>query len=294
MTASTALPAALSISIGGAQHEGSPSTNNNKRHVDRLCDFPSKELPSQSLDALGILVTSDDLLLANGRNDKFSPMDLSALVHALKPNALVNVCVVGGSEASTTSQQSSSLLLQKVHSAFVLAGLKGATESKRADGSRVLSATWVEPVPSSSSAAKLAKKPQQHQPTTTTTTTTVVKLMNVDADDDDDDLLDEDALLNSDALAPPPAMSSAATKTGDDDCGGRKACDNCTCGRADAERASSENANANGNSKPAVPSSSCGKCGLGDAFRCASCPYLGKPAFKAGEEHLVLDLQDDL
>jgi hypothetical protein len=100
------------------------------------------------------------------------------------------------------------------------------------------------------------------------------------------DLVDEDSLLAdaSNLLAPPPDMG-ARTK-GADDCSGRAPCDNCTCGRAEQQQAQQQ--------PKSVPTSSCGKCGLGDAFRCASCPYLGKPAFKPGEEHLILDLQDDL
>ena len=92
----------------------------------------------------------------------------------------------------------------------------------------------------------------------------------------DDDAIDEDSLLSlSDASA------SAAVKISNDDCdliaGVRKACANCSCGRADAEDAS----------KPppvAVDNSACGSCYLGDAFRCAGCPSRGLPPFKPGQK----------
>ena len=31
----------------------------------------------------------------------------------------------------------------------------------------------------------------------------------------------------------------------------------------------------------------CGKCSMGDSFRCGSCPYKGLPAFKAGDKLIL-------
>lgn len=184
----------------------------------------------------------------------YNPMEIAHWIPLLKVNASVSVMVTG-----------EAVDLQTVHTSFLLAGLSSASERREANGSRVLTGTYKNTVVVS--AAPLKKKDS---------TAVTISL------DDDDDMIDEDNLLSDDILAPPPAMSE---QTSTDDCAGRKPCDNCTCGRADGMEV---------DESMAAPSSSCGKCHMGDAFRCASCPYLGKPAFKAGEEHLVLDLSDDL
>jgi len=59
-----------------------------------------------------------------------------------------------------------------------------------------------------------------------------------------------------------------------------KACDNCTCGRAELELGAQA---AQKKLEGGDIKSSCGKCYLGDAFRCAGCPYLGQPAFEPGD-----------
>ncbi|KAI4352053.1 hypothetical protein L6164_006339 [Bauhinia variegata] len=95
--------------------------------------------------------------------------------------------------------------------------------------------------------------------------------------DDESDLIDEDSLLTEEDLKKPQLPG--------DDCeigSTRKACKNCTCGRAEAEEKvlklglTAEQIN--------NPQSACGNCGLGDAFRCSTCPYKGLPAFKLGEK----------
>ncbi|XP_003704894.1 cytokine induced apoptosis inhibitor 1 [Megachile rotundata] len=95
----------------------------------------------------------------------------------------------------------------------------------------------------------------------------------------DEELINEDELLDESDIIKVNAPSLKVCST----TGKRKACKDCTCGLA--EELSGKTA-PEGNVK-----SSCGNCYLGDAFRCASCPYLGMPAFKPGEKVVLPETQ---
>lgn len=103
----------------------------------------------------------------------------------------------------------------------------------------------------------------------------------------DDDVIDSDTVLDADDLKKPDP-TSLRTCGVSDGAVQRKACKNCTCGLAEQLDAENE--------QPTAKTSSCGNCYLGDAFRCAACPYRGMPAFKPGQkiELPVLSMQDDM
>ncbi|KAL8448153.1 hypothetical protein Emed_003966 [Eimeria media] len=96
-------------------------------------------------------------------------------------------------------------------------------------------------------------------------------------------LVDEDALIDS-------AEAYKPIGKGRSDCAARpRACANCTCGRKEQEEAAEKETFKKQLETGAVRSS-CGNCYLGDAFRCAGCPYKGLPAFRPGEK---VDLSEE-
>jgi len=101
-----------------------------------------------------------------------------------------------------------------------------------------------------------------------------------DLEDDTVELIDESTLLEEEDLVKPDPSSLRVCGT----TGKRKACKDCSCGLREELEDGKEVTTRS-------VKSSCGSCYLGDAFRCASCPYLGMPAFKPGEKIQLSDRQ---
>lgn len=111
----------------------------------------------------------------------------------------------------------------------------------------------------------------------------VAAVWKLDVNDDEDERIDADELLDEEDKVKPSAESLRVCGT----TGKRKACKDCSCGLAEELDAEAKGASV----QSSEPKSSCGSCYLGDAFRCASCPYLGMPAFKPGEKIQLSDTQ---
>jgi hypothetical protein len=96
----------------------------------------------------------------------------------------------------------------------------------------------------------------------------------------DEGPVDQEKLLKTDEILSEEEKKKPENASRDEAARPKKPCANCTCGLADKE-------------PDTAPKTSCGSCHLGDAFRCASCPYTGMPAFKPGEK-VVIDTSDDI
>lgn len=256
---------------------GNATTNDTRSYSQILNGKNTAEVASSknglaksSLEKLDVIVDGSEL------GTIYNPMELANWAPFLSPSSVVSIQVRGANQGKID--------LQPINTSFLLAGLIGASERRESDGSRVLTATKRKFAPKVGAAPLRKKKP--------------VVTLNLDnfgldddnVDDNDADMIDEDVLLEDDLLAPPPAMNAKSSKND----AGRKPCENCSCGRKEIWEAEQKENTTEPEQPKQVASSACGKCNMGDAFRCASCPFLGKPAFKAGEEHVVLQMMDDL
>ena len=111
----------------------------------------------------------------------------------------------------------------------------------------------------------------------------------------EDDIIDENELLNDGIIITKRGDANGCGDSGPGVPGKKRACANCSCGLAEEEanEISSSNKEKTIDEKIAK-ASSCGGCAKGDAFRCAGCPFLGKPAFEPGQEKMILAMSDDI
>lgn len=256
--------------LGSTQASETKQNDDDAIHIQ----VPSKEELSTCLgeDVVDSQLESITIHVSSPVSAHYDPLALASLISNLAQDGTVSVHI---RQIDNNNNNPSSDDLKVVNTSFLLSSLHAESERKQ-NNKRVL-------------VARLKAKSSSRSTNTAPIRRKKITLNLLDDEDDDDALINEDDLLDPTILAPPPAVDEQARKkAAADDCGGRKACDDCTCGRKELEEAGAAGA------APPINTSACGNCSKGDAFRCAGCPFLGKPAFKPGEEHLVLELTDDI
>ena len=208
--------------------------------------------------------------------EKAATAALAKVLRALAPGAAVTFSLGVGADISAAKR---ALLFGGFSDvqADAAAGTVSAKKSGFATGAgaSVVTRSAVT-VPAAASAAAAAKPaPAAVAAPAKSAGAWTVSAMDDDLDEaDGSGLVDEDALLAKDPI--PEGKREYDCGTGDG--GARKACRNCTCGLADEEQAAAAAAAGE------QPKGGCGSCSLGDAFRCASCPSLGLPAWADGDK----------
>ena len=220
---------------------------------------------------------------------ELSPETLSAFFDALKPGGRLGVFVKGGGE----EEDSSSAMIQKeVSKRLTLEGFEDVVVSEQTSvsGTRATKVSGRKPKWERGVTFSLGEKK--------TKKTLVSKASAWEEDDDErDEMIDEDALLTEKDKAKPTAEGEGVGCPPT-----RKPCKDCTCGRKEEEEMKENATPASSVVKMDLENdpndetfkSACGNCALGDAFRCAGCPYLGQPAFKENDEENKVVMLDDL
>ena len=231
-------------------------------------------------------------------SEQLSPETLANFFDLLQPGGRVGIVVVlkkGGGEEDS----SSAMMHKEVSKRLTLEGFEDVVVSETQTSVSGTSATKVS-----------GRKPTWERGVTfslgekKTKKTLVSKASGAweeDEDDREDEMIDEDALLTEKDKAKPTTAEGEGVGCPPT----RKPCKDCTCGRKEEEEMK-ENATPGTTTSSVVKmdlendpndetfKSACGNCALGDAFRCAGCPYLGQPAFKENDGEGKVVMLDDL
>lgn len=191
----------------------------------------------------------------------FSEHFLEKVVGALKPGGLLALQIPAGTDIAKRC---------------VYAGFTDVLEEPSSESATHVIQKAIKPPWESGSAAPLAfLKKKKKVVAASAAKKDVWNFDDDDLADDDIELEDDDDLLNKENEKVDILSVKAEAAKGKAEGARRKACRDCSCG---LDKMEESEAKAN-----APPVSACGSCGLGDAFRCSTCPYLGKPAFKKGD-----------
>ncbi|KAB1221910.1 hypothetical protein CJ030_MR2G026726 [Morella rubra] len=219
------------------------------------CD-PQIITQASSLNQLPVESSSIDIVICICSSAEFPSSRLfEEISRVLKPGGTILICHISKSATGVTDKTTSGVERKLLLAGFLeteVLGLKSMVKAKKP--------SWK--VGSSFAIKKVTKS------------SPIVQIT------DDSDLIDEDSLLSEEDLKKPELPLVGDCEVGST----RKACKNCTCGRAEEEQKVQIGLTAEQINNP---QSACGSCGLGDAFRCGTCPYKGLPPFKPGEK--VLD-----
>lgn len=223
-------------------------------------------------------------------SEQLSPETLRAFFDLLKPGGRLGVFVKGGGEEEDSS---SAMMRKEVSKRLTLEGFEDVVVSEQTSvsGTRATKVSGRKPEWERGVTFSLGEKK--------TKKTLVSKASSAWEEDDDerDEMIDEDALLTEKDKAKPTAEGEGVGCPPT-----RKPCKDCTCGRKEEEEMKENATPASSVVKMDLENdpndetfkSACGNCALGDAFRCAGCPYLGQPAFKENDEENKVVMLDDL
>ena len=219
---------------------------------------------------------------------------LRQLLAMLEPGGELKLVLMEEDSGAFDAHRSSTTTREKCDSALKIAGFEDVSVSSVVETRKVV-CRGKKPTTWETGAKFLLKKKKTSETSVVEDAWTTTTKKNGGAEEA---FIDEEALLTEEDLERPNKNGGCAPT--------RKPCKDCTCGRKEEEEEKQRRKDSSyeggetlaqmdvnkvtTDTKKDEFKSACGNCALGDAFRCAGCPYLGQPAFNDKDEEGVVKL----